>query len=121
MALQAKPRELRIDDDRRGAGQGLSPDVGRVSECIQALLAKDRAMVAADRRRRRGVVEADAWRIDVIDDDRGGSLCGAGGARECQGRSHHGQAWTLIELHADAASTARSLGWTGSCSRHRRR
>ncbi len=73
-------RELRIDDDWLVAGQRRAPQVGRVGEGDQALLAQRGTGVSADGRCGCGVVEAHAGCVDVVDDDGGRSLRLLGGA-----------------------------------------
>ena len=79
-------RHLGIDDDRLVARQRGAPQVGRVGEREQALLAERRAGVAAHRCSRRRVVEAHAGGVDVVDDDGGRSPGLAEQAERCQQR-----------------------------------
>ena len=85
-----KRGKLRIDDDRHGAGQRRAPDIGRESKRIEPLGADRRACVAADRRRRCGIVEAYPGGVYVVDDDRRGGCRRA--RRQChadgEGRAH---------------------------------
>jgi len=67
------------DGDRDRALDRRFPDVGDIAIDVEALLAERRAGVAADRRDRRRVVEADAGGIAARDRDRR-RLRGAGDA-----------------------------------------
>ena len=82
-------RKLRANPDRHRAVQPRAPDARRVLEGDQPLLSEGRSGVAAYGRRRRGIVESDARRVEVDDDElRRTGVDGTGREDDAREREH---------------------------------
>ena len=107
VAVQACERALH--DDGCVAFQGVAPEFESPRIRNEALLAERRAGVAADRRGRRRVIEADARRIDIVDDDFGAV------ARHSGERGSDGCRDEFL-VHVAAHSVGRAVFGAATCS-----